>query len=281
VNSNSPALKQALDWKSSRPADAAIMQKIGNQSAGIWFGGWNADLKGDVERVMMKAKETNSIPTLVAYNIPARDCGGYSSGGANSIKSYSDWMNRFSAGIGSGKAIVILEPDSLAGITCLSNSMQTDRYAMLKNAVSVLKTKNPNAKIYIDAGHANWIDSTTMSSRLIKSGLSGSVGFSLNVSNFVSTDDNIKYGQALSQKTNGAHFVIDTSRNGLGSNGEWCNPSGRALGQSPSLSTGKSLVDAYLWIKPVGESDGSCNGGPSAGSWWAEYALDMAKRANY
>jgi endoglucanase len=38
-------------------------------------------------------------------------------------------------------------------------------------------------------------------------------------------------------------------------------------------------VDGLLWIKAPGESDGSCNGGPSAGTWWPEYALGLAERA--
>src|SRR6185312_9877850 len=101
-------------------------------------------------------------------------------------------------------------------------------------------------------------------------------GFSLNVSNFIDTPQNISYGTKISELTNGAHFVIDTSRNGSGSNGEWCNPSDRSLGSSPTLlptlSTGNNLVDAFLWIKVPGESDGNCNGGPNAGAWWPEYA---------
>jgi endoglucanase len=81
--------------------------------------------------------------------------------------------------------------------------------------------------------------------------------------------------------TGGKHMVIDTSRNGNGSNGQWCNPTGMALGNIPTTSTDQSLVDAYLWIKAPGESDGTCNGGPAAGSWWLEYALNLASAAHW
>ena len=37
------------------------------------------------------------------------------------------------------------------------------------------------------------------------------------------------------------------------------------------------LVDAYLWVKRPGESDGECKGGPKAGDWWPEYALGLAQ----
>jgi endoglucanase len=42
---------------------------------------------------------------------------------------------------------------------------------------------------------------------------------------------------------------------------------------------GHEPVDAYLWIKRPGESDGSCHGGPPAGAWWPDYALGLARRA--
>ncbi|NEE07199.1 glycoside hydrolase family 6 protein, partial [Streptomyces sp. SID7499] len=75
---------------------------------------------------------------------------------------------------------------------------------------------------------------------------------------------------------------IDTSRNGNGpyTGGDpaesWCNPPGRALGEAPTTQTGDERVDAYLWIKRPGESDGDCKGGPKAGAWWPEYALGLA-----
>jgi endoglucanase len=46
-------------------------------------------------------------------------------------------------------------------------------------------------------------------------------------------------------------------------------------------STGDPLADAFLWIKAPGESDGTCNGGPSAGTWWPDYALGLAQRAAF
>ncbi|MCW2873942.1 glycoside hydrolase family 6 protein, partial [Actinacidiphila oryziradicis] len=38
-------------------------------------------------------------------------------------------------------------------------------------------------------------------------------------------------------------------------------------------------VDAYLWVKRPGESDGSCRGAPPAGQWWSDYALRLARAA--
>jgi endoglucanase len=76
----------------------------------------------------------------------------------------------------------------------------------------------------------------------------------------------------------GKHFVIDTSRNGAGAapGGAWCNPPGRALGASPGSAGHGARVDALLWIKRPGESDGTCNGGPSAGAFWPAYGAGLA-----
>jgi len=97
------------------------------------------------------------------------------------------------------------------------------------------------------------------------------------------------------------HFVIDTSRNGDGPNpmtggadsdmvnyeaapfdqsagtisslqsGNWCNPPGSGLGLDPTANTGVPLVDAYLWVKIPGESDGECDSAGGVRAW--DYSL--------
>jgi endoglucanase len=54
----------------------------------------------------------------------------------------------------------------------------------------------------------------------------------------------------------GKHFVIDVSRNGAGSKGSWCNPAGAAFGQNPHVTAGTTRLDALLWVKTPGASDG-------------------------
>lgn len=276
------ASSQADSWRSSRPADAALMDKIGNNSQGIWFGGWNGDIRSDVSKAVSNARSQGAVPVLVAYNIPGRDCGSYSAGGATNASDYRSWINAFADGIGDGQAIVILEPDGLSTMDCLSYIDQSIRLNLLSDAVASLKA-HKGARVYIDAGHANWISTDTMADRLKKSNITKADGFALNVSNFMKTSDNVSYGEIISRNVGGKHFVVDTGRNGNGgtADNEWCNPSGRALGEQPTTSTGNSVVDAYLWIKRPGESDGSCNGGPGAGQWWSDYALNLARNAHF
>jgi endoglucanase len=118
-----------------------------------------------------------------------------------------------------------------------------------------------------------------MATRLRQADIAHADGFSLNVSNYIANAASIAYGERLSRLLGGKHFIIDTSRNGLGTATTWCNARGQALGVTPTTNTGHPLVDAFLWIKVPGESDGTCGGGPRAGSWWNEIAVELSRAA--
>ena len=162
---------------------------------------------------------------------------------------------------------------------CLNAADQTQRIAVLADAVTVLSSAT--TAVYIDAGHSTWKTSTVMAQRLNSVNVSKARGFSLNVSNFLPTEGETTYGADIATQLGGSHFVIDTSRNGLGTNGQWCNPLGRALGAQATGTTTNPTVAAYLWVKSSGKSDGTCNGGPAAGTFWPDYALGLAQRAAY
>jgi endoglucanase len=280
VDPNSAAKQEAQRLRQQgRFGDAALIDKIGNYPQARWFGSWNWDVRSDVNAYVSAAVAASSVPVLVAYNIPNRDCGGYSAGGSSSADAYRAWIRAVADGINGRKTMVILEPDALALNTCLSETDKWTRYGLLKEAAATLKAKG--ARVYLDAGHANWIGDADMAARLNNAGIAQADGFSLNVSNFMSTDQSVDYGNRISAATGWKHFVVDTGRNARGGTGEWCNPWGRGLGQRPTSLTGKPLVDAYLWIKRPGESDGRCNGGPDAGVWWLDYALDLARNAMF
>jgi endoglucanase len=276
VDPASSAKRQADAWRNSRPGDAALMDKIAAQPLAQWMGGWNVDIGRDVSSAVSRITGANALPVFVAYNIPNRDCGQYSAGGAGGADAYKRWIRSFANGIGNRRAVVILEPDALAGMSCLNAQQQQERMDLIHDAVRVLKAKG--AAVYIDAGHAKWVNPADMANRLNRAGIAEADGFSLNISNFLGTSVNVAYGMEVSKRVGGKHFVIDTSRNGQNAAdaGNWCNPTGQRIGQTPTTHTGNPLVDAFLWIKAPGESDGTCGGGPAAGKWWAEYALGLA-----
>lgn len=280
VDPQNPAIAQADAWQASRPADAELMRRMGKTAAAAWVGGWDADITAAVRLRVDAAAAQGTLPVLIAYNIPSRDCGLYSAGGAAGAAGYRTWIREVAAGIGNKRAVVILEPDALPGITCLDEAGQQSRYALMNDAVDVLGA-NPGTTVYLDAGNYSWQSAETMAARLKTAGVDRARGFSMNVSGYGDTPQTRAYGDDLARRLSNAHWVIDTSRNGNGAapGNEWCNPSGRALGASPTTNTGSQYGDALLWLKRPGESDGNCNGGPSAGVWWPEYGLALAKAA--
>ncbi|MGI8419197.1 MAG: glycoside hydrolase family 6 protein [Candidatus Levyibacteriota bacterium] len=277
IDPNSNARAQINEWKISRPGDAKELEKIATQPQAKWFGDWNIDIRKDVKDYIKKVHNENAIPLLVIYNIPLRDCGSFSKGGASNVESYKQWVDSFIDGVGTSESIVVVEPDALAGMDCLNDKQKMDRIEAMSYAINKL-TKS-KSYVYIDIGNPFWLNPTDAANRIKSISNNHLSGFVLNVSNFATPQENYIYGKKISEKLNNMHFLIDSSRNGNGanSNKDWCNPRGRALGNYPTVDTMKPLVDAYLWIKLPGESDGYCNGGPKAGNWWPEYALELAK----
>ena len=282
VNPSSNAKQTADAWRLTRPAEATQMDKVASSAVARWIGNWNTNVQSDVDAATTTMTGAGALPLFVAYNIPQRDCGGLSGSSTTTADGYKNWITAFANGIGTRRAAVILEPDALAAMDCLNATDQQLRVDLLKFAVQTFAAKG-SITIYLDAGHPGWRSASTMASRLINAGVSMAQGFSLNVSNFLFTSDNVSYGTQISSLVGGKHFVVDTGRNGLGptADAQWCNPDGRALGTRSTTSTGNALVDAFLWIKTPGESDGACNGAPAAGTWMPDYALGMAQRAAY
>ena len=105
-------------------------------------------------------------------------------------------------------------------------------------------------------------------------------------------------------KANGwdAHFITDTGRSGkqpTGQNawGDWCNAIGTGFGLRPSSDTGSDLLDAFVWVKPGGECDGTSDTSaerydyhcglasalqpaPEAGTWFEAYFEQLYNNAN-
>ncbi len=280
VDPNSQAMEDSLLIQPQDGPDARRIRYIAQQSAGVWYGEWSEAIGPAVQAQIEAAKSDDSYAVLIAYNIPYRDCGQHSAGGA-SASEYKIWIRDFAAALRGSKAIVILEPDALTLNNCLSEELKSERYNLLREAIGVLK-ENPTTLVYLDAGHSAWLSADETAQRLQRAGVAIADGFALNTSNYQSTESNIQFGNAVRNVVGrDKSFVIDTSRNGAGPspNNEWCNPSGRALGKLPTSSTGHEGVDAFLWLKRPGESDGECNGGPAAGAWWREIAIELARNA--
>jgi len=377
-------------------ADAELLRDMVTTPQAVWFTkGTPEQVRDGVRDTMESARDQEAVPVLVAYDVPGRDCAQFSAGGALDMASYLAWIDGFASGIGRGKAVVILEPDSLGLLPSSCGGPKpgfpftdADRLAELNGAVARLE-QQPNVSVYLDGTHSAWLGVGDAASRLVRGGVMQAQGFYVNVSNYQLTPNLVQYATWISDciafandpeeggwrlghydfcnsqyfpvvlspfsvwgaSANAAnawfaanmgtavattHFVVDTSRNGAGPNsmatfaaapfnqpasvvstlqaGNWCNPPDRGVGLRPAATPTAPLLDAWLWVKIPGESDGQCDaaGGPrawdytiftqpgwptdpaqqrlfdplwgmfdpAAGAWFPRQALQLAKDAN-
>lgn len=249
----------------------------------FWFGdNPKKPKKKMTESIQRLLKRTHpQLPILVIYNIPNRDIGQYSRGGAKTREKYLEFIHNFSEGVGDSSPIIIYEPDALPHSTLMSKEDREWRLELMKESVDIL-TNNCNGIIYIDIGHSAWLSPETVDELLTKVSNSKVRGFSVNSCNYRTTKECLKWGRKICKLRPDDFFVIDTSRNGNGPLGEeWCNPRGRSIGELPTTNTDYSQCDAYLWIKIPGESDGKCNGGPKAGKFWGNQSEELVKNSIY
>jgi endoglucanase len=256
--------------------DAELMERISRRPIATWFTDDTTHVLKQITALTTDANKHESAAVIVAYDIPGRNCTENDTAGDHE---YLRWIGEIAAGIGQRDTIVILEPDAIPFVIAGCHI----KVRLLGRAVKEL-VRAGGARVYIDAGNPSWVNPVSLLvAPLREADIRQAAGFSLNVANFQTDAANIVYGRELSQLLGGAHFVIDTSRNGNGPDtaaagiSSVCDPPGRALGSPPTTDTGVPGVDAYLWIKSPGSSDGRCRpGAPPSGEWWPQYALELA-----
>ncbi|KAK3995699.1 endo-beta-1,4-glucanase [Cladorrhinum sp. PSN332] len=214
---------------------------------------------------------------------------------------------------------VVLEPDSLAnlvtnlGIPLCAGAADIYREGVA-HAISALQFDHVN--LYIDAAHGGWLGwdgnlplaAAEFAEVLKIANADGKPkkirGFATNVSNYnpfnakvrenytewSNSWDESHYASSLAPHLEAAglpaHFIVDQGRVHLpGARaewGEWCNVAPSGFGPVPSTNTNNTVVDALVWIKPGGESDGQCGyaGAPRAGEWHDEYVQQLIKNAD-
>ncbi|PKS07425.1 hypothetical protein jhhlp_006028 [Lomentospora prolificans] len=229
---------------------------------------------------------------------------------------------------------LVIEPDSLPNlVTNIDLQTCQDSAAGYRDGVAyALKSLNlPNVVMYIDAGHGGWLGwndnlepgaeelaatykaaGSPSQVRGIATNVAGWNAWDLSPGEFADATDaewnkcqNEKiyvetFGAALKSAGMPNHAIVDTGRNGVQGLreewGNWCNVNGAGFGIRPSADTGSELADAFVWVKPGGESDGTSDESatrydsycgkpdaykpsPEAGAWHQDYFEMLIKNA--
>ncbi len=194
---------------SGHRADADLIRAEVTTPQAVWFtDGTPKQVAKQVKVTAQKAAAKRTVPTLVVYDVPGRDCSQYSSGGAGTDAAYRAWIDGVAKGLSKGeKAIVIVEPDGLANLPsdCPSAypgqdvaALTAGRIADIKYAGTTITKADRNALVYLDAGHSGWHSVADATSRLEAAGVADVQGFSLNVSNYQWTPNLSEYGTWIS-----------------------------------------------------------------------------------
>ena len=157
VDPESDAARQIRLYQGQgRTADAQALRRIADRPVATWPSGDNP--QPGIRRAVEGAAKDKRTALFVAYNIPHRDCGKYSAGGANGVDGYRAWYGMFAEAIGDAPAVVILEPDAVAHMVdgCTTPEHHAERYQLLNEAIGTFK-KLPRTKVYLDAGNPSWL----------------------------------------------------------------------------------------------------------------------------
>lgn len=180
------------------------------------------------------------------------------------ISDYKRWIQEFAAGIGDSRVIMLLQPD-MPFTLCLPHHSQID-LQLISWTVSQFSAL-AHTTVYIDSGSSDWQRPSEAASMLKRAGVAKARGFGLNLTHFDSTAHEVAYGKKVVAAlrhigVKGTHFAVNTSMNGRPFTtqahkrefkaGTVCRSrSSRAcvtLGQKPTINTGSSLCDAFIWF---------------------------------
>ncbi|MFV2195322.1 glycoside hydrolase family 6 protein [Nocardiopsis sp. LOL_012] len=270
----------AAVWVQENPGDPradVIGDRIASVAQATWFTQYNPDeVRGEVDALVGAADAQDQVPIMVVYNIPGRDCGNHSSGGAPDHASYRAWVDEVAAGLEGRPATIVLEPDALPLVSGCSDP--TELLDSMAYAGQALMAGSSQARVYFDIGNSAWLSPQRAAELLNGADIADSAhGIATNTSNYNHTHDEVAYAEAIIAATgvSGLGAVIDTSRNGNGPapGNEWCDPPGRMIGTPSTTDTGNPLIDAFLWTKLPGEADGCI---APAGQFVPQAAYDLA-----
>ncbi|KAJ4302556.1 hypothetical protein N0V88_002706 [Collariella sp. IMI 366227] len=302
----------------SDPTLAAAAAKVADVGSFLWLDSI-ANI-GKLEPALADVPCENVLG-LVIYDLPGRDCAAKASNGELKVGEIERYKTEYIDPIVSilkshpnTAFALIIEPDS--------SPISADGYrAGMAYALEQLNL--PNVVMYLDAGHGGWLGwndnlkpgAEELAGAWKAAGEPEQVRGDLTPGEF-SSDPDAQYNACQNEKTYVStfggylasagmpnHAIVDTGRNAVQGMrqewGNWCNINGAGFGVRPTAETGLELADAFVWVKPGGESDGTSDASavrydsfcgkeesfkpsPEAGQWnqkYFEMLLENAKPA--
>ncbi|KAI3604328.1 exoglucanase 3 precursor [Moniliophthora roreri] len=269
-------------------SDSSLKQKalaVANVGSFLWL-----DTISTISTFEQHLRNTScsEVFGVVIYDLPGRDCAAKASNGELAVGEINRYKTEYIDPI-----VKIIKAHPEVAIAAVIEPEQASASGYREGVQYALRNLNlPNVAMYIDAGHGGWLGwdanlqpgAQELANAYRGAGSPASVhGFATNVAGwnawkkvpgeFENAPDGqynkcqdedryvTRFGAALASAGMPNHAIVDTGRNavqGLRQEwGHWCNVNGAGFGVRPTTSTSNSLADAFVWVKPGGESDGT------------------------
>jgi endoglucanase len=299
-------------YKSTSGSDQALLGQVALQPRALWLG-WSWRV-GQVraEAAATVAMAQNGNPNVVTefatdelYPWEKLTVNGVDKAavhGSWNVASDEAWYRNVAAGIGTARALVIVQVDLPFALKISSTAPERiDTYA------ARVLSANPYTTVYIDGGTFGWLTAAQDASLLIRNGIRYARGFSLDDTDYDPTATEDKFGAQVVADlaklgVKGKHFIVDTDENGQPYKpdqvpGRGINDAPRCHGriQTACQRTGippttnvassrwqlgataskdaKRYCDGYVWSGQPWDIDG--------GPFQPQYALQLAGNGEY
>ncbi|GIG53944.1 glycoside hydrolase family 6 protein [Demequina activiva] len=270
------------------------MGRITGTAQARWIGSWSTNdaISNYAHQVYTAAAAADRIGLIAYYGM--RD---YTCEEAASDPELADFYAERSRVLveelpGSGaQAWIVLEP---ALVASLGSCEGDPRGAWVADAAATFA--DAGAAVYLDAGVVD--DPAAIAASLASLDLESVAGIAVGTNGYRAVSEQLAAGEAVlaaladagvdvdaprsgpDPGEPGLGLIVDTSRSAVPVEApEPCNPPEAGIGVPPRL-VGAGALDAYVWIKRVGESDGACNGGPTRGQFSQALALQLARNGS-
>ena len=277
-----------------------LLEKIANEPSPLRIsaysgGGTPAAIAAQTTKLFCTVLQADpgTIPIITTYFLHA-ELGGCSSASQINAKApyIRSQIDAMAQAIERRPAALFLELDAVGSSSCMAHHGSLGAWEKLMKYEALTFEALPHTAVYIEGGYSDSGTAAYAARVLNAMGVRQVQGFFTNDTHLQWTSHELSYAKAISARTGGAHFVINTANNGRGPKlnphpstqgiEALCNPPGRGLGIPDTTSPGLDRhLDGLLWIVPPGNSSGTCNGSTTpAGAFSPTRAEGLAARAN-
>ncbi|OWZ20522.1 Glycoside hydrolase [Phytophthora megakarya] len=281
--------------KETYPDSAFALDHLDSLGIATWYS--DRDVNGNATQTAVDLVDScpeSSRLNVVVYGLPNKDCDAGYSNGNSTVKTGEDYrafIRNLTSLVGERKVLYVLEPDAVGLLANQGCAEESGYQSNLTTAISLL-SENPNAEIYLDVGF--WTleksDTADIVAQIVKElAQTGRVkGIALNTSNYRSTTQIAELCTNFQTAVGSTDMtcVIDTSRNfqefANASSSAWCNVIKAGIGAPPTNVTDLDNIDYWVYLKPPGDSDGTCEDesedsmrGPQAGEFFNDHFIKL------